>query len=63
MNVKIVISLRAYREYFEAYECYESEQPGLGDRFEKSLSSVFALIVINPLLFPNKKMYTREGKT
>jgi len=62
MNAKIAISLRAYREYFEAYEWYESEQQGLGDRFEKSLSSLFELIIINPLLFPNKKMYTREGK-
>ena len=62
MNAKIAISLRAYREYFEAYEWYESEQAGLGDRFEKSLSSLFELIIINPLLFPNKKMYTGKVK-
>jgi len=63
MSFVIRFYTRAYREYFKAYEWYEGQQLGLGDRFENSIKKLVDIVDEHPLIFPNKKYDTREGKT
>jgi plasmid stabilization system protein ParE len=62
MSFDISISAKAYKEYYDAYEWYESELPGLGDRFEDSLEKLIAIVAKSPLIFPGKSHGTRECK-
>jgi hypothetical protein len=62
MSFVVKFYRKAYREYFEAYEWYEEKQSGLGDRFENSVKKLVDAVDKHPLLFPNKKFETREGK-
>ncbi|HEY8782077.1 MAG TPA: type II toxin-antitoxin system RelE/ParE family toxin [Mucilaginibacter sp.] len=62
MNYTIEMSPKAEKELNEAWEWYEEEQPGLGERFEKEFFRKIGLIVNNPLHYPLKKG-SREVRT
>jgi len=48
---------RAQKEILDAWEWYEDQQPGLGDRFKKELHKKIQYILGNPLHYPVKKKY------
>lgn len=52
---------KAQKEILEAWEWYEDQQPGLGDRFKEEVRSKIALILNSPLHYPSKGKY-REAK-
>jgi hypothetical protein len=52
----------AEKEYFEAWDWYENELTGLGDRFGNSVSKQIEVISKSPLIYPNKKANSRECK-
>lgn len=62
MNFVVEFDIRAETEYSKAIEWYEDQQPGLGSRFEESVQKLIRYIGDTPLIFPNKKYDTREGK-
>jgi hypothetical protein len=62
MEFAVKFYKKAYREYFDAYDWYDGQLPGLGDRFEKMVQRQIKFIVQNPLIYPNKKFDTKESK-
>ncbi len=52
MPRKILISDEASREIVAAYDWYEAQEPGLGDRFLSALKSSFASISLQPDINP-----------
>ena len=62
MNFIVEFDIRAETEYSDAIEWYEDQESGLGSRFEESVQKLLKHIEKNPLIFPNKRYNTREGK-
>lgn len=48
MAFTIIIKEEAHEEAVEAFNYYEEKQPGLGDRFLRSLESVYKNLYENP---------------
>ena len=62
MSYTFEMSPKAEKELYEAWEWYEDEQPGLGERFENEFFRKVDLILNNPLHYALKKgLY--EAKT
>jgi len=62
MSLTIKFYRKANREYVEAYDWYEEQSEGLGERFENSLLEAVNSIANNPLHYQEKKMSSRECK-
>lgn len=62
MSYHIELSPKAEIELHDAWEWYEEELPGLGDRFEHEFFRKLGLIQNNPLHYALKKGL-REAKT
>lgn len=62
MGFIIEFDPKAELEYFDAWIWYESELPGLGDRFGTEVIRLIKIISVAPLAFPSKKVSTREAK-
>jgi plasmid stabilization system protein ParE len=62
MSYSIEMSPKAEKEFYEAWEWYESERPGLGERFEKEFFKKIDLIINGPLHYALKKGL-REART
>ncbi|MDB5157552.1 MAG: Plasmid stabilization system protein [Mucilaginibacter sp.] len=50
---------KAEIEYLEAFNWYEKELAGLGDRFESCVEKSISSIISKPLIYPNKKYNCR----
>ena len=48
---------KAQREILKAWEWYEDQQEGLGDRFKEEVRNKISLILSNPLHYPVKGKY------
>jgi plasmid stabilization system protein ParE len=55
MSYPFELSPKAEKELYKAWNWYEDEQPGLGERFEKEIFRKIDLIIINPLHYAVKK--------
>jgi plasmid stabilization system protein ParE len=55
------LSKEASRELEEAKAYYESQQEGLGSRFEETLYDYFSKIVDDPFLYPAVNEYVRRA--
>lgn len=53
---------KAQKEILEAWEWYEDQQQGLGDRFKEAVRDKIELILNNPLHYPLKGKY-HEAQT
>ncbi len=53
---------KAQKEILDAWEWYEEQQLGLGDRFKDELAKKVRAVVENPLHYPLKGRY-REAQT
>ena len=53
---------KAQQEILEAWEYYEDQQEGLGDRFKNEVRNKISLILSNPLHYPLKGKY-HEAQT
>jgi hypothetical protein len=62
MSFNVEFDPKADNEYFEAWDWYESQLTGLGDRFGRSIIKHIKIISDAPLAFPNKKSDVRECK-
>ena len=62
MNYTVDLSPKARHELFEAWEWYEEQQIGLGERFEQEFFKKADLIQSNPLHYPARGKY-REAQT
>ena len=62
MEFSIEFDPKADKEYFEAWDWYEEQLTGLGDRFGDSVIRQIELISKAPLLYPSKKAQSRECK-
>jgi len=62
MDFIVEFDPKAELEYFDSWIWYESELPGLGDRFGRSVIRQIEIISTAPLAFPSKKVGTREAK-
>jgi len=62
MGFSIEFDPVADKEYFEAWDWYEEQLTGLGDRFGDSVVRHIELISKAPLAFPSKKAQSRECK-
>lgn len=51
---------KAEIEYIEAFNWYQTQLEGLGDRFESCIEKRMIDIVNNPLIHPNKRYNCRE---
>lgn len=60
MIFRIQFSERAKPEIQEAYDWYENQQDGLGEKFLSKLDETFDLISIHPYSFPKKRDEFRE---
>lgn len=49
---EIKFNSEAKREYSEAYQWYEAQNPGLGEKFLREISASFEVIRQHPLLYP-----------
>lgn len=61
MKYTVEIKDEARREIIESYLYYESEQPGLGERFLTRLDDYFDRIGNNPDHYPEKRPPYREA--
>lgn len=52
----------AEAEYIEAFQWYENQLPGLGERFEQAVEEKLNQISLKPQLFSVKKGNFREAK-
>ncbi len=52
----------AEAEYIEAFQWYEAQLPGLGERFEQAVEEKINQVSLKPQLFPVKKGNFREAK-
>lgn len=48
---------KAQKEILDAWEWYEDQQPGLGDRFKEEVRKKIENILSNPLHYPLRKKY------
>jgi len=62
MSFNIELDPKAEAEYFDAWDWYENQTIGLGNRFGNSVLRLIAIIADNPLAYPNKKSNVRECK-
>lgn len=62
MSFRTEFDPKALKEYLEAWDWYEEQQDGLGDRFGFAVNEQIGKIAVNPLFYPNKKLKTRESK-
>lgn len=62
MGYRVVFHPIAEKEYQEAYQWYEEQLQGLGDRFEETIEVKLGLIISKPLLFPKRRGSFREAK-
>jgi hypothetical protein len=62
MSFVIKFYKKAIKEYSDAYNWYNEQSDGLGDKFEFSTQRLLKSIARNPLLYPNKEFDTRECK-
>jgi hypothetical protein len=58
---KIEITILAEDEYSSAYNYYEDQQFGLGEKFEKETEYVLDKLKVNPFLFQRKYKHYREA--
>jgi plasmid stabilization system protein ParE len=58
----VELSPKAEKEFIKAFEWYEDEQLGLGEKFEAELFKKIDFIAANPLHYPLKKK-NREANT
>ena len=61
MSCKAVFSSFAAKEVQESFDWYDIRAKGLGDRFISSIDLIIELILLNPVIFPNKKGSYREA--
>ncbi len=61
MIYKIEITILAEDEYSSAYNYYEDQQFGLGEKFEKETEYVLDKLKVNPFLFQRKYKHYREA--
>lgn len=52
MSLPLILLDEAKAEFDDSHDWYESQQVGLGARFNAAIRGVFALIRNNPLRFP-----------
>lgn len=62
MDFNIEFDPKAEKEYFDAWDWYEGQVVGLGDRFGYALVKQIQSISKNPLAYPSKNTNTRELK-
>lgn len=62
MKYQVIFHPIAEKEYREAYQWYEDQLKGLGDRFEQNVETKLNQIVYKPLLHPKKRGAFRETK-
>jgi plasmid stabilization system protein ParE len=55
MTYTVEMSPKAEKEFYQAWMWYESERPGLGDRFGNEFFRKVGRIQRNPLHYPLKK--------
>jgi ParE toxin of type II toxin-antitoxin system, parDE len=60
MSFSIEFDPKADIEYFKAWDWYEEQLIGLGDRFGDSVIRQIELISKTPLVYPSKKPQSRE---
>jgi hypothetical protein len=60
MTFRLHFAERAKPEIQDAYNWYEDQQSGLGERFLLKLDETFDRIISNPFLFPQKLESFRE---
>ena len=58
---KIEITILAEEEYSSAYNYYEDQQYGLGEKLEKETEYVLDKLKVNPFLFQRKYKHYREA--
>ena len=58
---KIEITILAEEEYSSAYNYYEDQQYGLGEKLEKEIEYVLDKLKVNPFLFQRKYKHYREA--
>lgn len=62
MRRKIIFDPEARQEFDEATDWYDEQQPGLGDRFESEVQSVFRRIQENPARFQLVGQTVRQAR-
>ncbi len=62
MSFTIEFDPKADKEYFDAWDWYENQSVGLGDRFGNVLLKQVQSISKDPFAYPNKKSNFRESK-
>ena len=60
MNYILKYSTKAESEYFKAFDYYEEQSDGLGDRFEQSVGYKINQIVKNPYQYSERRPHYRE---
>lgn len=63
MSYQLIFHPEAEKEYLEAYQWYEQEKKGLGERFEKMVEQRLQQILLNPENYGISKTYYRETST
>ena len=63
MNYQLVFHPEADREYMQAYQWYEKEQKGLGERFERMIGLHIQQIAAGPENYHYSKAPYREVST
>ena len=58
---KLEITILAEEEYFSAFNYYENQQQGLGNKFEKETEYLMDQLKVNPYLFQRKFKHYREA--
>ncbi len=61
MSYTLIFNIDAENEFIAAYQWYEEQQKGLGDRFENETEKQFEKIKANPLIFHLSKGNFRES--
>jgi plasmid stabilization system protein ParE len=61
MTYILKYSSKAEAEYFTAFDYYEDQLDGLGDRFEQSVANKIDQIIKNPYQYSGKKSNYRES--
>ncbi|MFI5159549.1 MAG: type II toxin-antitoxin system RelE/ParE family toxin [Sphingobacteriales bacterium] len=60
MSFILKYSSKAEAEYFKAFDYYEDQLDGLGDRFEQAVANKVGQIVKNPYQYQGKRSNYRE---
>ncbi len=63
MSFHLIFHPEADKEYLQAYQWYEQEQKGLGERFEKMVEKRLLQIADNPEHYGISKTPYREAST